>query len=60
MTCGNCGCQDSITWRYKGKSSKDCDWASKKPSKCNKYKDKDGTKVTHVRDIAADNAQRPF
>ena len=24
--CGECGCQDSATWRYKGKSGKDCDW----------------------------------
>ena len=24
MTCGNCGCQDSLTWLYKGKSGKDC------------------------------------
>ena len=24
--------QDSYTWRYKGKSSKDCDWVSKKPA----------------------------
>ena len=24
MTCGNCGCQDSLTWLYKGKNGKDC------------------------------------
>ena len=37
MTCGNCGCQDSYTWSYKGKSSKDCDWVAKKPDKyCSK------------------------
>ena len=47
MTCGNCGCQDSITWRYN--SSKDCDWVSKKPSKCDSYEDEDGTKVPRVR-----------
>ena len=29
-TCGECGCQDSFTWTYKGKSSKDCDWVAKK------------------------------
>ena len=29
-TCGECGCQDSFVWYYKGKSSKNCDWVSKK------------------------------
>ena len=45
MTCGNCGCQDSLTWRMKGKSSKDCDWVAKKPDKYCKKKDEDGTKA---------------
>ena len=30
LTCGECGCQDSYAWRYKGKSSKDCSWVAKK------------------------------
>lgn len=28
--CGECDCQDSFAWYYKGKSSKGCDWVSKK------------------------------
>ena len=45
MTCGNCGCQESLTWLYKGKSGKDCDWVAKKPDKYCEKKDEDGTKV---------------
>ena len=45
MTCGNCGCQESLTWLYKGKSGKDCDWVAKKPDKYCKKKDSDGTKA---------------
>ena len=45
FTCGNCGCQDSLTWRYKGKSSKDCDWVSKKPGEYCSKKSEGGVKA---------------
>ena len=36
-TCETCGCEDSTTWLYKGKSGKDCEWVAKKPDKyCDK------------------------
>ena len=43
MTCGNCGCQDSMSWLYKGKSGKSCDYVAKKPSKYCDSEDDDGT-----------------
>ena len=57
MTCGNCGCQDSYTWSYKGKSSKDCDWVAKKPDKYCKKKDKDGTKAKDACRIACETCE---
>ena len=43
VACGTCGCTDSTTWLYKGKSGKSCDYVAKKPSKYCDSEDDDGT-----------------
>jgi len=50
--CGTCYCEDSTEWRYKGKSSKDCDYVSMKPNKRCKYEDLDGTSAADACQIS--------